>query len=145
MSSEYRVFVDFTALNGEDAERIRDAIKMIKGVRQALWNETPVMPATNEFILRQYLDELNSPNAPELIPLHWIISRLDMSSSCLREWTRNGYVDRIEGIRAPIYERDQAIKAAYIWYLKNEHHMGPRAVSGYSREELEEKYFGKAS
>lgn len=131
MSSEYEFSVNITAKNDEEFNRIRDAISMIRGVRAVLLNDFPSMPATDEYILEMYYDELGSSNTPEFVSTSWISSHLDdLGRYKVNAWVKTGYVNptsRGGGRRATLYDKEEARKIGRLWYLTRQG-IAPRAI-----------------
>lgn len=120
MSPEYKLAVSFTAKNEQEADRIRDAISLLKGVKSALWSEVPVVPANELETFGLLLDELKAP--PPIITGSWIRSKLpELSKYDLRDWVNKGIVQPAipySGRGPRQFTAEEARKIGTIWYLR---------------------------
>lgn len=92
MSPEYTFVVNVHVKDDATADRVQDALSMVKGVIGVRLNETLAMPS-DSYTTSLYLKKLNSLPDSAVVTSRWLRDELPgLTKSDLRGWLRDGYI-----------------------------------------------------
>lgn len=141
MSPEYRLYVSVRSKDDQEFQKARQAILMIKGVNEALVNEWPVMPASEDHIYEAFLGDLGMlHNQP--VSGGWIRSKLpNLTRYNVRDWIKSGYVpvsmEHSGKGRSRMFTTKEAELFGKIWYLRENNGIPPKEGSIMAKKEME--------
>lgn len=125
MNIEGELVVSYIARDKKEEEKIREAISMVKGVKEVAGKEACVIPMSNGQIVDRYIQEIDSPDMPPILTGIWIRSRLPgLGKFTLRDWVDRGYVKASlpysgRGPNRP-FTHNEAKQIGFLWYCRTQ-------------------------